>query len=217
MAIFVIGDLHLGFSCDKPMDVFGEHWHNHYLKIASDWHAKVKADDLVILAGDISWASSFKEAHVDLEWIDKLPGKKLIIKGNHDFWWETLKKMRGVFVSIEYLQNDSYVYGDYVIVGTRGWEIGDNKIYRRELIRFELSLKSAPADKEKICIFHYPPFGEAGARTEMVDLVEKNEIKQVYFGHIHSNYESITQGEINNCLYKLISCDYLDFKLYQVI
>ncbi len=216
MAIFVIGDLHLGFSCDKPMHIFGEHWRDHHEKIKQDWLAKVSTDDLVILAGDTSWASSFKEAAPDLTWIDKLPGQKLLLKGNHDYWWQTLKKMRGVYPTLEYLQNDSYVYGDYVIVGARGWEIGDNKIYKRELIRLRLSMESAPSDKEKICILHYPPFDENGERTEVIDIIEEFKVKRVYFGHIHSNHEAVKQGRYNDCEYALIACDYTDFKLRQV-
>ncbi len=217
MAIYVIGDLHLGFSTNKPMSVFGEHWRDHHLKIAADWQERVKADDLVILAGDTSWANTFAEAETDLAWIDNLNGKKLILKGNHDYWWQTLKKMRGVFASIEYLQNDSYVYGDYVIVGTRGWEVGDNKIFRREVLRFELSLQSAPADKEKICVMHYPPFAEDGSPSAMTDMIEAYDIKQTYFGHIHSNHDKIRQGEYHGCQYHLISADYLDFKLEQIV
>ncbi len=224
MAIFIIGDLHLGLSTDKPMDVFGDYWKNHHIKIAKDWRDRVNEEDLVILAGDTSWATTFEEADTDLTFVDDLPGTKLILKGNHDYWWTTLKKMQGKYASLHFLHNSAFVWGDYVIVGTRGWEPQlkgnegkDRKIYERECIRLQLSIDAAPKDKEKIGVLHYPPLGDEQADTAIADILKAAGIKEVYFGHIHSAYESTRQGIIEDISYTLISCDYLDFKLHQIV
>ncbi len=224
MAIYVIGDLHLSFNSDKPMDVFGSHWLQHYQKIADDWQARVTLDDLVILAGDTSWALNLEQATTDLEWIEALPGRKIILKGNHDYWWTTLKKMRNKVKTIQFLQNNALNYGRFVIVGTRGWDVpadlnsdtADAKIYQRECNRLKLSIEAADKDLEKICVLHYPPFDERGRATPISKMIEQNGIKRVYFGHIHANYEAVKQGVVNGVDYRLISCDYLNFKLHQI-
>ncbi len=225
MAIYVIGDLHLSFNSEKPMDVFGKHWFKHYERIATDWQARVAADDLVVLAGDNSWALTLQEAAKDLAWIDALPGKKLMLKGNHDYWWTTLKKMRAAVKTIDFLQNNARIFEDYCIVGTRGWDVpakingvsADAKIYQRECNRLKLSIEAADRQLEKICVLHYPPFDEAGRATPMTEIIEQSGIKQVYFGHIHANYQAVKQGVFNGVSYKLISCDYLGFKLHKII
>ncbi len=225
MAIYIIGDLHLSFSSEKPMDVFGKHWLNHYERIAADWQARVAADDLVILAGDNSWALSLQEAAADLAWIDALPGKKIMLKGNHDYWWTTLKKMRNAVKTIDFLQNNSHAFAGYSIVGTRGWDVppnltgdsADTKIYLRECNRLKLSIAAAAPHLEKICVLHYPPFDDAGQPTPMIEIIEQSGIKQVYFGHIHANYQAVKQGVVNGISYRLISCDYLDFKLHKIV
>ncbi len=224
MAIYIIGDLHLSFSSDKPMDVFGKHWLKHYEKIAADWRSRVAADDLVILAGDTSWASSLEEAKVDLDWIEALPGKKLLLKGNHDYWWSTVKKMRAAVNNMDFLHNNAHVFDDVAIVGTRGWdapldfsvENDDVKIYNRECNRLKISLDAAPKELEKICVLHYPPFDERGRETPITRIIEENGIERVYFGHIHSAYQNVRQGVINGIQYRLISCDYIDFKLHKI-
>ncbi len=224
MAIFVIGDLHLSFNSDKPMDVFGEHWLRHYEKIESDWRSRVQPSDLVILAGDTSWASSLEDAARDLAWIEALPGKKLLLKGNHDYWWTTVKKMRAAVEEMDFLHNSAYLYQRYAIVGTRGWDApldfsvaNDTlKIYNRECNRLKLSIDAAPKSVEKICVLHYPPFDERGRATPMTEIIEQSGIERVYFGHIHSAYHNVRQGVVNGVEYRLISCDYLDFKLYKI-
>lgn len=224
MGLYIIGDLHLGFSANKPMDVFGNKWHDHYIKIAADWQARVMVDDWVILAGDTSWATHFNQAKIDFAWLDALPGHKIILKGNHDYWWTTLKKMRGHFRHLHFLHNNAYCVGDYTIVGTRGWEIveadpalsADAKIYQRECQRLQLSIDQAQNKDNLIAVLHYPPFKEDGSKSQLVSIIEENGIKRVFFGHIHSNYQAVKQGIIDGIDYRLISCDYLDFKLHKI-
>lgn len=145
MRIFAISDLHLSFACDKPMDVFGGHWENYLQKIEENWKNKIKDDDIVLIAGDISWAMKLEEVSADLKWIDNLPGKKIMIKGNHEYWWKSISSVREILPeSIMAIQNDAIKIGDYIICGTRGWVIPesgkelteeDTKIYKREVER----------------------------------------------------------------------------------
>ena len=170
MAIYTISDLHLALGMDKPMDVFGEHWKGHEKKVKKNWLEKVKEEDLVLLPGDFSWAMYLNEAQADFEFINNLPGTKLLLKGNHDYWWESLTKMRKFlednnFKNIDFIYNNSYMWENKIIVGTRGWseqEENAEKIIRRENIRLELSLKDGIAkygeDKEIIVCMHYTPF-----------------------------------------------------------
>ncbi len=225
MALFVIGDLHLSFGSDKPMEVFGEHWDKHYEKIKEDWLIKVKPEDTVILPGDISWAISFEGANSDLAWLDQLPGKKIIFKGNHDFWWVSLTKMEGKYESIAFIHNTFGIYKNFGICGTRGWvcpgEVfteDDEKIYKRELLRLELSIRQARAAgyNDIIGVLHFPPTNEKKEPSGFTDIFEKNEIKQVVYGHIHgkSNFRNALKGNYHGVDYQLTSCDYLDFKLH---
>lgn len=224
MGLFIIGDLHLSFSSDKPMDVFGPKWESHYERIKEDWIARVTQADTVIIAGDISWAINLEEAHADLSWLDALPGKKLLLRGNHDYWWSTLKKMRGKYESIDFIQNNAYVVDGIGIVGTRGWTApGDTgateqdvKVFNRECNRLKLSIEALKEKVPIVCVLHFPPFDERGRKTELNRLIEEHEIREVYFGHIHSNYQTVKQGEIDGIDYQLISCDYLDFKLKEI-
>ena len=171
MAIYAISDLHLSFGNNKPMDIFGVNWENHEEKIKTDWLKKVKNDDLVLLPGDFSWAMYLHDTYQDFEYLNSLPGKKLLLKGNHDYWWTTLKKMReylkeNKFENIDFIYNNSYLFEDKIIVGTRGWQDDDNtqdkKILKRENIRLELSIKDGiekyGEDKEIIVCMHYSPF-----------------------------------------------------------
>jgi predicted phosphohydrolase len=219
MGLFIIGDLHLSFSTDKPMDVFGPLWLNHHQRLKDNWLKVIKETDTVIIAGDISWAINLEEAEVDLKWIDALPGKKILLRGNHDYWWSTLKKMRGKYESIDFLQNNAHIVDASVIVGTRGWSVPltkdpenpDVKIYQRELQRFSLSIAAAPEGLEKIAILHFPPFDEKGNKSGFNDLIEQAGIKKVYFGHIHTHYHLVKQGVFDGVDYTLISGDYLEF------
>ena len=169
MSIFVIADLHLSFGTNKPMDIFGSNWEKHDEKIAKSWKEKVKEDDLVLLPGDFSWAMRLEDTKKDFEYLDSLPGKKLLLKGNHDYWWTTLAKMRkfikdNKFQNIDFIQNNYYIFEDKIITGVHGWVINgkeeDNKILRREKLRLEMELNSIKKEygdsKEIIVLMHYP-------------------------------------------------------------
>jgi len=235
MHIYAIGDLHLsGEPASKPMEVFGEHWSGHKEKIKENWLATVKAEDYVIIAGDISWAMNLAEAAVDLEWLAQLPGHKLLMRGNHDYWWTSVSKMRkqyeGKFL---FLQNDSVsiVLDDgrkTTICGTRGWILPsadkfseeDNKIYLREGIRMELGLQQATKEKPDLLIqaLHYPPLFKEEEHTVFTDLMEKYQVKHCVFGHIHGeNHLILFEGERQGINYKLVSCDTQGFSLYKII
>lgn len=232
MSIYVIGDLHLSFGMNKPMDIFGVNWEDHYKKIENDWLNKVNDNDLVVLPGDFSWAMDLNDTIEDFKYLSKLPGKKLLLKGNHDYWWGTLKKMKEFmkannFRDIDFIQNNSFLFDDKIIVGTRGW-IYDNKlenikILKREKIRLEMSFNDAihkyGNDKEIIVFMHYPPFGKEIVPLEydLKELFKNYNVKNCFYGHLHGeSCLDATQGDIDNITYKLISSDYLDFKLYKV-
>lgn len=234
MAIFVIADLHLSFSQDKPMDIFGENWVGHEKKIEKDWIKKVKENDLVILPGDFSWETYLESTRLDFEFLNNLPGKKLLLKGNHDYWWSTITSMRKFlnennFESIDFLYNNSYEYENKIICGTRGWSITDaemdKKLINRELIRLELSLKDGinnfGNEKEKIVFMHYPPITKAKIITnqeaEFVELMKKYNVKRCYYGHLHgTSIHDAIEGEIEGIQFKLVSADGLDFKLLRI-
>ena len=234
MAIFVIADLHLSFNQDKPMDIFGENWIGHEKKIEKDWIKKVKENDLVILPGDFSWETYLEDTRLDFEFLNKLPGKKLLLKGNHDYWWSTITSMRKFlnennFENIDFLYNNSYEYENKIICGTRGWSITDaemdKKLINRELIRLELSLKDGITnfgdEKEKIVFMHYPPITKAKIITnqeaEFVELMKKYNVKRCYYGHLHgTSIHDAIEGEIEGIQFKLVSADGLDFKLLRI-
>lgn len=195
MAIFAIGDLHLSFASNKPMDIFGDDWFRHYERIEAGWKEYISDEDIVLLPGDISWAMNAMEVQPDLEFIGELPGKKIMIKGNHDYWWSTIKKVRSLLPKNVYaIQNDSLVIGEYVVAGTRGWTLPssrgftdeDQKIYTRELGRLRLSLEHAKQTKLPIlCMLHYPPTDETFVRTEWIDLLEHYNVSYCVYGHLH--------------------------------
>lgn len=227
MALYVIGDLHLSFGADKPMEIFGEHWEAHYDKIKSDWLMKVSENDTVIIPGDVSWAITFDGARQDLTWINELPGKKIVFKGNHDFWWVSKAKMNLAYSTIQFVHNTYAVYNDIAICGTRGWvcpgdefSIDDEKIYKREVIRLEISIKQAvDAGYEKIIgVMHFPPTNEKREPSGFTEIFEKYGITEVVYGHIHakSNFKNALNGQYRGVNYSLTSCDYLDFKLLRM-
>ncbi len=232
MAIYAISDLHLSFSTDKPMNIFGEIWENYEEKIAENWKKQITDEDLVLLPGDFSWAMYLKDTVKDFEYLNKLPGKKLLLKGNHDYWWTTLKSMREFladnnFSNIDFIYNNSYEYDGYIIVGTRGWTQSDNdediRLVDREKIRLELSIqdgiKNYGEDKSIIVCMHYPPItkGNACNRDEFAKVMEKYNVKQCLYGHLHGNsHKDIIEGKINNIDYKMVSCDYTQFKLIKI-
>ena len=231
MAIYIIGDLHLSYGTDKPMDVFGENWEKHTEKLKKDWLEKVSQEDTVILAGDFSWAMYLKDTYNDFDFIKKLPGRKLLLKGNHDYWWTTIKSMREYlklndFENIDFIYNNSYEIENKIIVGTRGWTLNDNdngeKMINREIGRLELSIKSAIEkfghEKEIICILHYPPLSKTNINNKFTEILKKYNIKKCYYAHLHGNsHKEAVEGNIDGIEYKLVSGDYLDFKLVKIV
>ena len=221
MKIFTISDFHLSFGESKPMNVFGEKWDDYEEKIRQNWIDKVKPEDVVILAGDFSWAMYLDEAVKDFEFLNKLPGKKILLKGNHDYWWETVTKLNNFikdngFENIFFLYNNFYDVGDYYICGTKYWqyvELEDNdKIFNRELARAKISLDSAKSQDENkpiIMVTHYPP------DDKIVELAKDYNVKIWIYGHIHSNYES-SIVKIPGIETYLTSCDYLNFDLIEI-
>lgn len=230
MAIYVIGDLHLSFSTNKPMDIFGKNWQNYEEKIKKDWLLKVKPEDTVILPGDFSWAMYLDETEKDFEFINNLPGKKILLKGNHDYWWTTLTSMRKYikeenFENIDFLYNNSYEIENKIIAGTKGWNISeeqeDIRLTKREVARLELSIKSGIEkygnDKEIIVFMHYPPLTKNNIDTDYTRLMKRYGIKRCYYGHLHANsIKDAVEGNVDGIEYKLVSSDGLDFKLLEI-
>ena len=231
MSIFIIGDLHLSFHENKPMDIFGNNWEGHEEKIKNDWIKKVKEDDLVVLPGDFSWSTYLKDTYEDFEYLNSLPGKKLLLKGNHDYWWTTLTSMRNYlqennFKNIDFIYNNAYEYENYILVGTRGWykseEQEDKKIYNREVQRLEISIKEGikkfGEEKEILVFMHYPPITKTDVAknepSEFVKMMQKYNIKKCYYGHLHGvAIKEAVEGEYFGIKFKLTSCDSLNFKL----
>lgn len=203
------------------MDIFGVQWENHWDKIQTNWRELVSENDCVLIPGDISWAMDLNDAIEDLKQIGELPGKKIIIRGNHDFWWSSISRVRRVLPSSIYaLQNDSFKLNDIGFCGTRGWTAPgskdytphDQKIFNREVNRLKLSLDSIKGVKDIIVLLHYPPFDDKGQETEMGNLMRQYPVRHVVFGHLHGeSLKGAVEGEINGIWYHLTSCDYLNF------
>lgn len=223
MKVFAISDLHLSINNPKPMDIFGPAWDNYLDKLTDDWKEKVGEEDVVLLAGDHSWAMKLEDARLDLDFISSLPGKKILIRGNHDYWWSAIGKVRNALPMNMYaIQNDSLKIDNYIFCGTRGWSLDDEKLVSRELIRLEMSLKDALSKKtnnEKIvCMLHYPPFDKNEQETEFSKLIEKYNVDFVVYGHLHlpSNKNAKKIIEHNHVKYFLTSCDILNNSLIEI-
>lgn len=234
MSVYVIGDTHLSLSCSKPMDVFGVKWEDYVSRIEKNWNSCVDSSDSVVIAGDISWGMNFDESREDFRFIHSLNGKKYILKGNHDYWWNTLSKMErwveeNGFDSIRFIHNNAYLCGDIIICGSRGWFVDDindidgnpefnRKILNREVNRLSISISEAKKIKAKrpecgICAFiHYPPVYGSYVCDEIVELLRKEEIAVCYYGHIHNASEGRLIRNYKNIRFELISADYLMFK-----
>jgi len=238
MAIFAMSDLHLSLSADKPMDVFGSLWHNYMDRIYENWQESISPGDLVIIGGDISWAMYLEQAKDDFCFLNSLNGHKLLVRGNHDFWWSSYAKLKAFakdngFDTISFLQNDAFLWQDAVISGTRGWLIpgdssfsaSDAKIYEREIIRLKLSLLSAQSKKKEnpavtrhIAALHYPPVLPDGTLdTGISTLLKYFGVTECIYGHLHGpSCAHGFSGTIDDVRYALTSCDHLSFTPYKL-
>ena len=238
MSIYVIGDLHLSFQENKPMNIFGENWKEHEIKIKENWLKKVKNDDLVVLPGDFSWAMYLQNTYKDFKYLSELPGKKILLKGNHDYWWTTVTSMRNFLKengieNIEFLYNSCYEFEKTIIVGTRGWNISDEaddkKMIKREALRLEMSIKKAleklqdePEPKTIIAFMHFPPITYKNLvnneMNEFIKILLENNIKKCYYGHLHgSSINEAVEGQYFGIDFKLVSADSLNFELLKIV
>lgn len=227
MTIYAIGDLHLPGGDDKPMEVFGSHWEGHWQKIKEDWLGKVGDEDVVLIPGDISWAMQLEHAVEDLRAIGALPGRKIILRGNHDYWWGSITRVREALPEGMYaLQNDAVEIDGVIFCGSRGWTIptGEDgetaRIYARELLRMRMSLERAAKQangKPLIFMTHFPPLGEGGVTTAVSDMLEEFSVRDAVYGHLHgASVKTAFTGEVNGVNYHFVSCDGLEFKLHRV-
>lgn len=223
MRLFTIGDLHLSFGVpNKPMDIFGG-WKDYQKLLEQNWRAQIAPEDTVVLAGDFSWGMTLQQSEADFAFIQQLPGQKILLKGNHDYWWTSKKKMEEFFAAngfdtFSILHNNHYAFGSYGICGTRGWvsmqgEAADAKILAREVQRLEVSIRSAlSAGLEPIVFLHYPPIYAASMNHEILQVLHQYQIKQCYYGHIHGKGHSYAfQGPYEETEMHMISSDYLQF------
>lgn len=231
MSVFAVSDLHLSGKADKPMDVFGTAWEGHFEKIKADWLAKVKEEDIVLLAGDTSWGMYLDEGMYDVACLKELPGKKIFIRGNHDFWWNGISRVRASAPDERFffLQNDCVKIGNLVVAGSRGWlcpgssEFAehDNVLYLREGERFKLCFQEVKKVREKgdtlIVLIHYPPFGVKLEDTIFTALFEENRADAVVFGHLHGPGYFPLKCEKNGIPYFLTSCDKTHFTLTRIL
>ena len=223
MSLFAIGDLHLSLGCDKPMDVFGGRWENYVEKLREGFKA-VGPEDTTVLCGDLTWGMDLESAREDFLFINALPGRKIILKGNHDYWWTTASKAYRFFEengidSIQILNNNCHFYGETALCGTRGWfyeeERGaehDKKIMNREILRLETSLKAA-GEHEKLVFLHYPPkYGSYECR-EIIDLMASYGVKKCFYGHLHgAGCASAFEGRLQCIDFCLVSADHIMFE-----
>lgn len=231
MNLFAIGDLHLPGGDDKPMEVFGDHWEGHFERIARDWRERVRPEDVVLIPGDISWAMQLANAVPDLQMIGALPGRKILCKGNHDYWWSSLTQIKAALpTGMEIIQHSAVDVGEAVVCGTRGWMIPtretpltpeDEKLYRRELMRMEMALQMAEklrAGRPIVVMMHYPPLYAAERDTAFARLFERYGVRAVVYGHLHgAGIRSGFCGEQGGVQYRLVSCDSLDFQLDEIV
>jgi len=228
MALYAIGDLHLCLGAPKPMDIFGGAWVG-YMEKLKEGMSVIGPDDTTVLLGDLSWALDLQEAKEDFAWISRIPGKKIILKGNHDYWWSTASKFyqfckENSFSEMLILNNNHYIYEDWAICGTRGWFFEeersgehDEKVFKRELIRLEASLKAAGA-LPKYVFLHYPPRYKGYECPEILDLLKKYEVRRCFYGHLHSaSHRLAVEGLWDGVDFKLVASDYTGFKPITVL
>lgn len=223
MSLFAIADLHLSLGEDKPMDVFAG-WNDYVDRLKENWQKLVSEDDTVVIAGDISWAMKLEQTYIDFKFIDDLPGKKLFLKGNHDYWWGTKNKMdqflqASQLSTISILFNNAYSCGEYAVCGTRGWFLEndtpeDIKVLNREVGRLKMSIEQAlPTGLEPVVFLHYPPYYRGIECTEIMDVLLEYGIRKCYYGHIHGkkNFRLAFEGEYKGINFRLVSCDKIGF------
>ena len=228
MALYAIGDLHLSFQTNKPMDIFGPKWKDHVERLREGLSV-ITEEDTTVLLGDLSWAMGFDTAVEDFRFINSIPGEKIILKGNHDYWWTTLRKFEKFceengFDRMKVLNNAAFQYGDIALCGTRGWFYEeekhgqhDEKVFKRELIRLETSLKLA-GEKEKYCFLHYPPKYGSYHCEEILSLLHQYNVTRCYYGHLHGDSHKMAfQGFHGDTQFFLAAADYLDFKPIRVL
>jgi len=224
MSIYAIADLHLSFApgIDKPMDIYGYRWENHAERLKENWCKNIKEQDTVIIPGDVSWALKLEEAVYDLDWLNELPGHKVLIKGNHDLWWNGITRLNSMYEGMTFLQNDFYMAEGICICGSRGWLTPDNdefgesdeRIYRREVLRLRASLQAArerAGRVEILGVLHYPPVSRASAFSGFQQAFEDFGVKKVIYGHIHGEegFRNALTGLHHGVEYDLVSLDYL--------
>ena len=222
MALYVLGDPHLSLRSQKPMDVFGGAWTG-YMDKLREGLSVLKSEDTIVLAGDLSWGMSLEEAAEDFAFLDSFPGRKLIVKGNHDYWWTTANKTytfwaQHGFTTLNLLHNNCYEYGEYALCGTRGWFLDEDKnghnqkVFNRELMRLETSLKAA-GERPKLAFLHYPPLYQGYRCQEILDLLERYQVKACYYGHLHGGSHRLALEGIHGSVeYQLIAGYFLGFR-----
>lgn len=227
MALYAIGDTHLSLAADKPMDVFGGGWEGYVEKLREGF-AEVEEEDSVVLCGDVSWGMSLEEAAQDFAFLNDLPGQKWILKGNHDYWWNTASKMNAFFAArgfdkLHILHNNCALYGETALCGTRGWFFEENaapqseKVFNREVMRLEASLKAA-GGHEKLCFLHYPPRYQGYQCQEIIDLMERYQVKACYYGHLHGpSHRLAREGIYGSIEYHLVAADYIGFRPKKIL
>ena len=226
MALFTIADLHLPLGINKPMDVFGAGWENYVDRIERNWRAAVRDGDTVVIPGDFSWATYLEQAERDFDFLEALPGRKILLKGNHDYWWTTMSKLneftaaRG-YKTVSFLHNNSYTVDGISVCGTRGWlypawngfTAEDEKYFSREVGRLELSLRAAGTEN-RIVFTHYPPMSKAGEGNAFCDMMKKYNVTRCYYGHLHSAAQANRiPDEVDGIRYQLVASDHLRFTL----
>lgn len=225
MSLFAIADLHLSLGVDKPMDVFPG-WADYVEKLEKNWRENVRPEDTVVVAGDISWGLDISEAKEDFAFLDRLPGTKILLKGNHDLWFSTKTKVEKFFAengfsTLKILFNNAYEYGDRAICGTRGWmnDPIEKKVLLRECGRLRMSLEEGKKfGKEPLVFLHYPPVFGGGECYEILDVLLEYGIKQVYYGHIHGYSSGYAINGIRNGIdFRLISCDFVQFNPVKIM
>ena len=227
MALYAIGDLHLSLNAQKPMDVFGGAWSGYMEKLKSGF-SSVKPDDTTVLMGDLSWALDLDGARDDFAWINNIPGRKIILKGNHDYWWSTATKFQvfcrdNGFDKMHILNNNHFEYDGFAICGSRGWFFEeerssdhDEKVFKRELIRLEASLRSA-GDLPKLVFLHYPPRYKGYTCDEMLEIFDRYQVRHCFYGHLHGASHTLAmEGQWDGVEYKLLSADRLNFQPYRI-